>query len=188
MVLPNTSEICVPVTVYLYIQWGINFLLLFKWSKLCCLLCIVVFLHIIPLNSRHKLQHILQPHSFCAAQDEGQGSYSTAGTHIFLSVFHTHSYSLLSLTSGTGICWMLLCMFSLWLHLILHAKRNNLHCIFSKELQTHLQSFPLPQGPDHFLVSVDLFSASGCLPLIVWLGTHRHFQIVGSWAISPPPD
>lgn len=67
MVLPNTSEICVPVSVYLYMQWGINFLLLFKWSKLFCLFCIVVFLHIIPLNSRHKLQHILHPCSFCAA-------------------------------------------------------------------------------------------------------------------------
>lgn len=111
------------------------------------------------------------------------------GSHIFLSVFHTctHTPSLSSLTNGTGICWMWLCMSSLWLHLILHTKSNNLHCIFSTELQTHLQSFPLPQGPGHFLVSADLSSAAGCLLLIVWLGTHRHFQTVGSWAISPPP-
>lgn len=112
---------------------------------------------------------------------------SIAGSHIFLCVLHTHSYSFLIISNQWGICWIWLCMFSLWLHLILHTKDNNLHCIFSTELQTHLQSFPLPQGPGHFLVSVDLSSAAGCLLLIVWLGTHRHFQIVGSWAISPPP-
>lgn len=113
---------------------------------------------------------------------------SIAGSHIFLSLFPTHSYSFLIIFNQWDrrlLMW--LCMFSLWLHLILHTKGSNLHCIFSTGLQTHLQSFPLPQGPGHFLVSVDLFSASGCLLLIVWLGTHRHFQTVGSWAISPPP-